>query len=160
MEPEHLIPEVAYMTRPLSDHEVEDRSIQGLALGLFLISVSYAIGALDHLLTADLGLASDVVALVGGGITLWNSARMRRASRATGHKGFSFDSDSFVMQSFQRACVAGFLLGFMTLTVLKLLDDRTLAGLQPEFFMQTTLAVMLGSVGIKFYWLNREPQDA
>ena len=138
--------------------EMLDRYMQHFALGVFLIAINYGLGATSFFFTEPLAdileKAGAVIAVVGGILVIW----VALSSYLSGQKYDLFNDDSFIMQAFYGACTKGFMIGWITLVFLEVLD-KILNEQPPEFFIKTTLAVMLGAFSIKFFMLNRELGD-
>lgn len=141
--------------------EMSDKSMQRIALGIFLCAIGYALSTVEHFVSQPLvnywDKAGDVMVLIGAMTVVWGSWDSWRSCSAVQRRDL-FAEDSFLMQVFVRSCTAGFVFGWAALNMLRLMDN-TLGHLPPDFFMQTALAIMLGAVGIKFFALSRDSQS-
>jgi len=148
-----------------SEAELADRTVQIVALSLFIVAVLFVLQIVEYFVDDPLAnlidwttrfLAVGIVALTVGMLAL----KFRGMSRVQRREYLS--EDGFLQIGFQRAMAKSWMLSFVVLVVLQSLDRLVLEPL-PELplklVIQAILAIMLGIFSIAFLLLTRSEPD-
>lgn len=141
--------------------DVGDRHRRFVAFAMLAVASIYALAAARHFLGADAARVAGILelvmvaAMVGflAPVFLW-----KVRSRDSDDWHLYRRKDGFVADSVARAHLASWIVTFVLLSVLAQQTDR-FGDLPPEFFLEVTLAVMLGVFGVVFLYLSRTPEE-
>lgn len=139
-----------------------DRFLKRIALSVSILALSYGSGALSHIVGGEardiLLMVKDPLGLLAALIVLPMFIKMMvkviRSGKASGDT-----SSGYVAEIYGKSAGNGFAAGFIFLIFTEPMSDGWLAHLPPSFFVQAAIAVLLGSLGISFFILNRDTGD-
>jgi len=138
-----------------------DRFLKRIALAVSIMAASYGSGAVSHLVGGRaneiLLLVKDPLGLIAALIVLPMFIKMVAKLIRSGGKHRA--PSGYVAEMYGRSAGNGFAAGFIFLVFLEPLSGGALSHLPPEFFAQSSIAVLLGALGISFFILNRDDDD-
>lgn len=146
---------------PLSPAQFVDKFITRTAIGVFLVSLAYAVSVFEQLLAGEgveildkvgkaLGIAAIVIVLPG-----FISLIRRRKSLNIG----SDEPEGFVTDVYKRAAERAFALTFIFLLFMDVMTGRALSNLSAEVAVKMVIAVSLAIFSVSFYLFNRVSDD-
>lgn len=138
-----------------------DRFLQRTAIGVLMMSLAYLIGAALYLVQdpwqkpldvgqflLSIGAVVVVLPVFLGYVRLRASGECSRA-----------ETDGFVADVFNRACVMAFSLTFVILIALEPLTRRFFEHLPTPFFINLILGLSLGVFSVTFFRLSHDDED-
>jgi len=139
-----------------------DRFLRRIALAVSIMALSYGSGALSHIVGGGvrdiLLVVKDPLGLLAAIIVLPMFIRMMikviRSGKTSGN-----GSSGYIAEIYGRSAGNGFAAGFIFLVFLEPFSGKALSQLPPEFFVQAAIAVLLGTLAISFFVLNRDGDD-
>ena len=145
-----------------SPAQIVDRLLQRTAIGVSLLTISYAMAAAMYVISDQeivdlmdrLQLVPSILVLliVFPAFVKFARLRHRRKSECT-------EADGYLVEMFRRASAMAFSLTFIFLMILELATDKYLTGLPAPFFINATLAFSLGVLSVGFFRLARGDGD-
>lgn len=148
-------------TPQMSAADVGDRHRRYVAFAMLAVSGIYALSAARPFLGAGAARAAGILELVMVAATLGFLVPVflwKVRSRDSDDWHLYRRRDGFVAESVARAHLASWIVTFVLLSVFAQQADR-FGELPPEFFLESTLAVMLGVFGVVFLYLSRTPGE-
>ena len=141
----------------LSVVEQIDKMHQRIALGVFLVSVAYALSVIRFLVNEKTSGMLDTASQVVGVFVIIlvlpafvKFLRIRRDNRAA-----CAEPEGFVIEMFNRATGRAFQFTFLFLIVLEIVSKNLLSHLPGEFFIKLIISVTLAIFSLTFFFLNR-----
>jgi len=138
-----------------------DRFLKRIALAVFIMAVSYASGALGHVVGHEardfLLMVKDPLGLLAAIIVLPMFIKMMIKIIRSGGKHST--PSGYVAEMYGKSAGNGFAAGFIFLVFLEPLSGGALAHLPSEFFVQSAIAILLGGLSVSFFILNRDDAD-
>lgn len=139
-----------------------DRFLVRIALAVTIMAASYGAGALTHILGSGalrdfLTMAKDPVGVLAALIMLPMFIKMMVKVVRSGGK--YTEPSGYIAEIYSKSAVNGFAAGFIFLILLEPFSGRALSDMPPQFFVQAAIAVMLSTLGISFFILNRAGDD-
>lgn len=141
--------------------QLVDRFLKRIAMAVSVMSVAYGSAAAAHFVSEGaayyLELAKTVLALTAAAMVLpiMISFMVRRKK----YKGCEGESAGYIAEIYGKSAGNAFATGFIFAIMLEPLSEHILAGLPPAFFVQATISVMIGALGISFFVLSRDGDD-
>lgn len=139
--------------------DVADQHIRWTAVAILLASLKYFAEAAQALVGESLAALLDWVeigcALAAVGVVFVILVSKHRRMGEEKWKDF-MGPDSYLGQMFRQASTAALVMSWFAMIVLEILARGALAALPTEFFLQVTMAILLGTLGFKFMLLDRE----
>ncbi len=146
---------------PTSVAESIDRHLNLIVSGLFIFSLSYGVSAAVYLANDPwvgyLDKFSDILALVGF-LTIVISVWVKFRNTTAIQRRKFLDSDSYVIQMFEKAGIKAWAITFLALTLLKMFDNF-FAGMPKDFFIELISCLTVGAFCVAFFVLNRDASD-
>ena len=143
-----------------SPAELADRHLQLIALAVFLVALKFAASAAMHFADGPMATMLDwlevVTALSAMLIVLGTAISKHRHLGPDGWREH-FRGDGYLASVLRDASFASLLATWLALLVLEIVSKNTLAHLPPRFFLQLVMVVLLSTLSVKFYLLNRDP---
>lgn len=138
-----------------------DRSLQLIAFVMFAVSLMFALSVVEFFAGETMAVFLDIatkilaisVVLLMAALFIW---KFRGTSRTERREYLS--EDGFLQVSFQRAMARSWMISFLILAILQVLDESLLARLPTmplEVVIQCVLAIMLAFFSIAFFLFTR-----
>lgn len=145
-----------------SPAQIVERLLQRTAIGVSLLTISYAMAAAMYVVSdQEIVALMDRLQLIPSILVLlivfpafvkFARLKYRRESECP-------EADGYLVEMFKRASAMAFSLTFVFLIILELVMEKYLTDLPTPFFSNTTLAFSLGVLSIAFFRLMRGEGD-
>ena len=145
-----------------SPAQTVDRLLQRSAIGLFLLSLAYAMSATMYLVSdevagymdrAQLALGILILLIVFPAFLKYLRLKYRRESECPATGGY-------IVEMFKKAGAKAFSLTFIFLIALELVAEKYLTDLPTPFFIKTILSFNLGVFSITFFRWVRDDDES
>lgn len=145
-----------------SPAQMVDRLLQRTAIGVSLLTISYAMAAAMYVID-DQGIVDfmDRLQLVPSILVLLIvfPAFVKFARLRYRQKSECAEADGYLVEMFKRASAMAFSLTFIFLIILELVTEKYLTDLPTPFFINATLAFSLSVLSIAFFRLAHGDGD-
>jgi len=145
-----------------SPAQIVDRLLQRTAIGVSLLTISYAMAAAMYVISDQeivdlmdrLQLVPSILVLLIVFPVFVKFARLRYRLKSE-----CSEADGYLVEMFRRASAMAFSLTFVFLMILEPVTEKYLVGLPAPFFINATLAFSLGVLSVGFFRLARDDGD-
>ncbi len=144
-------------SKKISVAEQVDSMMQRVALGVFLVSIAYAISAIRFFVSQEsvemLDIASRALGVLIIILVLPGFIKFMILKR--NNRQACKEPEGFVVEMFNKATGKAFQFTFLFLVAFEFVNDDFIAGLPSEFVIKLILAVTLAIFSLTFFALSR-----
>ena len=144
-----------------SPAEALDRFLQRLAIGVFLLGISFALSAANFVASEEvLDIIRPIRKVFGLAVIVIVLPPLLKAFKFKGHVlQKCYEPEGYVVEMFKRACVMAFSLTFVTLIIIERITDAGLIDLPTPFFLRIALSISLDVFALTFFMSTLASDD-
>ena len=134
-----------------------DRMMQRIALGVFLVAITYGLSVAEFFVSPQTNeILNNVIRVLGVGIIVLVLPQFLKIVMMKHKNREAFkDPEGFVIEMFDKATGKAFQFTFLFLVFLEFASDSLLSHLPGEFFIKLIIMVTLAIFSLTFFFLNR-----